>query len=67
MGASYTDNIGERRTLYGKTQQIVKEKLKAAIRESDSGMSMDKNKVLFVDWIKEWMEVYHRPIVRIST
>ena len=40
--AQYTDNTGKKRVLYGKTQQIAKDKLKEAIRQSDKGLLMDK-------------------------
>lgn len=65
--AQYTDNTGKKRTLYGKTQQIVKNKLKEAIRESDSGMMVDKNKITFNAWMKEWLEVYVKPTRRKNT
>lgn len=65
--ASYTDNSGTRRTVYGKTQQIVKEKLKEAINQSDRGLQMDKNKMLFADWLKDWLEIYVKPVRRKST
>lgn len=65
--AQYTDNIGKKRTLYGKTQQIVKDKLKEAIRQSDNGIQMDKAKITFVDWFAEWLEVYIKPTVKMST
>lgn len=65
--AQYTDNTGKRRTLYGKTQQIVRQRLKEAIKESDDGMQVDKGKITFADWMKEWLEVYQKPTVREST
>lgn len=65
--AQYTDNTGKKRALYGKTQQIAKDKLKAAIRQSDKGMFMDKNRITLVKWIQEWLEVYARPTVKKST
>ncbi len=65
--AQYTDNIGKVRTLYGKTQQIVKDKLKEALRLNDSGITLEPRKISFCDWIKEWLEVYHKPFVRGST
>ena len=65
--AQYTDSTGKKRYLYGKTQQAVKDKLKEAIRQSDKGLLMDKNNILFTAWIKEWLEVYSRPTVRKST
>ena len=65
--AAYFDNAGKRRTLYGKTEKEALTKMKNAIRDSDDGMAMDKNKILFVDWIREWLEVYCKPTVRPNT
>ena len=65
--AQYIDHTGKRRSLYGKTQQIVKNKLKEAIRQSDDGLLMEKNKITFVDWFAEWLEVYCRPNVNKAT
>lgn len=65
--AQYTDNTRKKRTLYGKTQQIAKDKLKEAIRQSDKGMLMDKNSITLVDWINEWLEVYARPTIKKTT
>lgn len=65
--AQYTDNAGKKRTLYGKSQQIVKDKLKEAIRQSDKGLSMDKNNITFASWLLEWLEVYAKPTCRQST
>lgn len=65
--AQYTDNTGKKRTLYGKTQQIAKDKLKEAIRQSDDGMNMDKDKITFAAWLLEWLEVYSKPTTRKGT
>lgn len=65
--AQYTDNTGKKRVLYGKTQQIAKDKLKEAIRQSDKGLLMDKNNITLVEWINEWLEVYARPTIKKTT
>lgn len=65
--AQYTDNMGKKRTLYGKTQQIVKDKLKEALRQLDAGMAVGKDKMAFADWMKRWLDVYCKPTVRKST
>lgn len=62
--AQYTDNMGKKRTLYGKTQQIAREKMKQALKQSDAGILMDKNSITLVDWLKEWLEVYQKPVLR---
>lgn len=65
--AQYTDAAGKKRYLYGKTQQIVKDKLKEAIRQTDQGLWADANRIKFVDWLKDWLEVYERPKVQEKT
>ena len=65
--AEFTDNAGKRRLFYGKTQREALIKMKNAIRESDEGLLLDKSKILFVDWMKEWLEVYSKPNVRKTT
>lgn len=65
--ATYTDNAGKRRTLYGKTQQIVLKKLKEAIKQSDQGIKADKSKMKFADWMEEWLEDYAKLAVRPGT
>lgn len=65
--AQYTDNRGKKRTLYGKTQRIAKDKLKKAIRQSDKGMLMEKNNITLVEWINEWLEVYAQPTIKKTT
>lgn len=65
--AQYTDSTGKKRTLYGKTQQIAKDKLKEAIRLSDGGLNMEKDKITFAEWLLEWLEVYSKPTNRKGT
>jgi len=65
--AEFTDNAGKRRLFYGKTQREALVKMKNAIRDSDEGLLLDKSKILFADWIKEWLEVYSKPNIRKTT
>lgn len=65
--AEYIDKSYKRRTLYGKSQQEVKNKLKESIRQMDAGMNMDKNKITLAAWLVEWLEVYSKPTVRPNT
>lgn len=65
--AQYTDCNGKKRYLYGKTQQIVKDKLKEAIKQSDTGIALDTKKITFANWIAEWLEVYAKPVIRPRT
>lgn len=65
--AEYFDNTGKRRQLYGKSQQIVKDKLKEAIKQSDAGLSMDKSKITLSQWLTDWLEVYAKPMCREGT
>lgn len=65
--AQYTDCNGKKRYLYGKTQQIVKDKLKEAIKQNDTGIALDTKKITFSSWIAEWLEVYAKPVIRPRT
>jgi len=65
--AQFTDFTGKRRTVYGKTEKETLKKMREAQGNSDMGVSMDDNKVVFSDWISRWLEVYSRPNVKEST
>lgn len=65
--AQYTDYTGKKRYLYGKTQQIVKDKLKEALRNSENGIVLDTRKITFSKWVTEWLVTYIKPVVREST
>lgn len=65
--AQFTDCNGKKRYLYGKTQRIVKDKLKEAIRQSDTGLALEPKRTTLAEWTIEWMEVYQKPVLRGST
>lgn len=65
--SQFTDDIGKRRTYYGKTQQEALKKMKEAQKKSEKGISLDANKITFADWMVEWLEVYSRPQIRMNT
>lgn len=65
--AQYTDCNGKKRYLYGKTQQIVKDKLKEALYHNDNGIVLETKKMTFSQWMMEWLEVYARPTIRETT
>ena len=65
---------GKRHSIYGKTQNEVKEKLKLKTTELELVQSkgftdyLNKSRTLFSDWIDEWLEDYAKPPkIRIST
>lgn len=63
----YTDHAGKKRYLYGKTQPIVREKLKEAIQKSDKGILHEASQITVEEWLSQWLEVYNKPIVRSSS
>lgn len=65
--AQYIDCLGKKRYLYGKTQQAVRKKLQEAIRQSDAGISLEPKRITFSEWVKEWLDVYQKPVIREST
>jgi len=65
--AEYTDAIGKRRYVYGKTQRVVKEKLKGGIREADAGINVDGARLTVAKWFVEWLAVYAKPHIQPAT
>lgn len=65
--AQYIDCLGKKRYLYGKTQQAVRKKLQEAIRQNDAGISLEPKRITFSAWVKEWLEVYQKPVLKEST
>lgn len=61
------DCVGRKRYFYGKTQQEVKKKLHEAIRQSEAGISLESKRISFSSWVKEWLDVYQKPVIRAST
>ena len=65
--AQYIDCLGKKRYLYGKTQQAVRKKLQEAIRQNDAGISLEPKRITFSAWVKEWLDVYQKPVLKEST
>lgn len=65
--AQFTDNQGKRRTVYGKTQQEARQKMKDSIRQSDDGLMFDASSITVSEWLLKWLDLYHKPTVRAST
>lgn len=69
--AQYTTMVGgkvRRKTVYGKTQKAVKEKLNALKsqppEESSSGESEECSLSL---WVRQWLEKYKKPAIKVTT
>ncbi|MBQ8001872.1 MAG: site-specific integrase [Clostridia bacterium] len=58
---------GKRKSVYGKTQAEVKTKLRNILTEIENNTYSEQGKMLFTDWLKEWLEVYAKPNVKPST
>ncbi len=49
----------KQRSFYGKTQKEVKDKLTAAIKDRDDGISIETPaKLTLKDWLEKWLDVY---------
>ena len=62
----YTANY-KRKSVYGKTQDEVRKKLNKVLNDIDSGMYIENNNITFGAWLDEWLEVYAKPSVKLST
>lgn len=49
---------GERISLYGKTQEEAREKLKKAIRDNENGIYAKGDKITFEEWLDIWLKEY---------
>lgn len=58
---------GERYWFYGKTQAEVKEKLEQAKEDLRKGINIKQNKLLFGDWLNQWVEEYAKPNISPTT
>lgn len=67
--AGYDSKIGKRinKNVLGKTQAEVKEKLKAAMAESQVLDVSRENEYTVAAWLKTWYELYAKPNVRVAT
>lgn len=62
----YTVNY-KRKSVYGKTKEDVRKKLNKIENEIDSGVYVEKTNITFGAWLDEWLEVYAKPTVKLST
>lgn len=62
----YTINY-KRKSVYGKTQDEVRKKLNKVLNDIDSGMYIENTNITFGAWLDEWLEVYAKPSVKLST
>lgn len=62
----YTINY-KRKSVYGKTKEDVRKKLNKIQSEIDSGSYIEKTNITFGNWLDEWLEVYAKPTVKLST
>ena len=62
----YTVNY-KRKSVYGKTQDEVRKKLNAVLNEIDNGVYVENSCITLGAWLDEWLEVYAKPTVKLST
>lgn len=62
----YTVNY-KRKSVYGKSQEEVRKKLNKILNEIDTGMYTEKSNITFGAWLDEWLEVYAKPSIKLST
>lgn len=62
----YTVNY-KRKSVYGKTKDEVRKKLNKIQNEIDSGIFVEKTNITFGAWLDEWLKVYAKPTVKLST
>ena len=62
----YTINY-KRKSVYGKTQDEVRKRLNKVLNDIDNGMYIENANITFGAWLDEWLEVYAKPSVKLST
>ncbi len=62
----YTINY-KRKSVYGKTQDEVRKKLNKVLNDIDNGIYIENTNITFGAWLDEWLEVYAKPSVKLST
>ena len=62
----YTVNY-KRKSVYGKTQTEVRKKLNEVLNDINNGMYVENTNITFGAWLDEWLEVYAKPSVKLST
>lgn len=64
--AQYTYK-GKRKTVYGKTQKIVKDKLKAKLELVESNIDIEAQEQTLGEWLDYWLETYSKHSVKPAT
>ena len=62
----YTVNY-KRKSVYGKTQAEVRKKLNEILNDINNGMYVENTNITLGAWLDEWLEVYAKPSVKLST
>ena len=58
---------GKRKSVYGKTQKIVREKLSEKLKLIEQNIDIDAQEMTLGEWLDYWLETYSRNTVRLST
>ncbi len=66
VGSFYTEN-GERRYVYGKTQEEAREKLRAAQHADKQGMLSTGPQQSMKQFLEHWLEDVHKPAIKLTT
>lgn len=64
--AQYTYN-GKRKTLYGKTKKIVRDKLDEQLKLIEQNIDIDAQDQTLGEWLDYWLETYMKNSIRLST
>ena len=62
----YTHN-GKRKSVYGKTRDIVVAKLNKVLHDIRAGSYIENHSLTFGQWLDKWLKTYAKPNVRAST
>lgn len=68
VGTNRDTGKPKRKSFYGKTRAEAKQKMEAYIEEKSSGIDLEAaRKTTFGDWLAQWLDMYKRPKIRLST
>ena len=59
--------LGKRKSIYGKTQTEVREKLNKVLHNIGEGAYVESQSLTLGQWLDEWLKTYAKPHVRPST
>jgi len=66
VGSFYTQE-GKRKYVYGKTEKVAREKLRATQRAEEQGLLVAGPKQTLRQFLEHWLENVHKPRIRVST